>query len=41
MLIAHDVDVMVDSNFNAKLEEIKSTLQVWKGRNLTLLGKSL
>ena len=39
MLIAHDVDVMVNSNFNAKLEEIKSTLQVWKGRNLTLFGK--
>ena len=40
MLIAHDVHVMVNFNFNAKLEEIKSTLQVWKGRNLTLLGKN-
>ena len=40
-LIAHNENKihMVDFNFNTKLAEIKSTLQIWKSRNLTLLGK--
>ena len=39
MHISHNTKDMVEFNFNAKLAEIKSTLQLWKGRNLTLLGK--
>ena len=37
--ISHNTQDMVEINFNAKLAEIKSTLQLWKGRHLTLFGK--
>ena len=36
MFITHDVDDMVNLNSNIKLEESRSTLQVWKCRNSTL-----
>ena len=39
MHISHNTQEMAEINFNAKLAEIKSTLQLWKGRHLTLLGK--
>lgn len=39
MLISHNESEMLDFNFNTKLSEIKSSLKMWKGRNLTLVGK--
>jgi len=37
--ISHNMTDMLEVNFKNKLSDIRNTLQIWKRRNLTLIGK--
>ena len=38
-IYSHNLNEMIETNFYCNIESMKATCNLWKGRNLSILGK--